>query len=167
MWGLRSSPSTVRPCRCQLENKHKKPKSTPRRAFDVDKNEDESSSDEDSHVGATDEESEHSCRNAPSWWEQKEKYLDFNDRATSAFLADKLSPENFEEAWRRRLKLKPSSKDFLNPLVEDMLRRLRFTLRVVFLVLVLVQQLRVHWAPWYIRFFRKKEVSAVKDTHRC
>lgn len=86
---------------------------------------------DDEHSGATDEENESSCRTALQWWEKKEMFLEFSDRATSAFLADKLSLEVFDEAWRRRLKLKSTSKEYLNALVEDMLRRLRLSLRVV------------------------------------
>ena len=96
----------------------------------IDLTEETDSSDEE-HIGATDEESEVSCRTALAWWEKKENFLDFADRATSAFLADKLSNETFEEAWRRRLKLRPNSKEYLSPLIEDTLRRLRLTLRVV------------------------------------
>lgn len=92
---------------------------------------DASSSSDDEHIGATDEEDEQSCKSALSWWDKKERFLDFGDRATSAFLADCLTNDAFEEAWRRRLKLKTTSKEYLTPLVEDMMRRLRLGLRVV------------------------------------
>ena len=89
------------------------------------------SGDDEKHTGATDEENETSCKTALLWWTKKERFLEFHDRATSAFLADTLSDETFEEEWRRRLKLKPTAKEYLAALVEDMLRRLRLALRIV------------------------------------
>ncbi len=83
----------------------------------------ESSSSSDDEC-VTDEEQEDSCRKANERWQRIEKMVPYADRVTAPYAAAHVGLDMFITEWRRRLRLRPGSRDYLDAVVEVMIRRL-------------------------------------------
>lgn len=74
--------------------------------------------------GATDVDDPSSCQTAMLRWKRRDAALDYEQRATSAFLGVDLPKSTFEAAWRRRLALPANRPAHYGQIAEDMVSRL-------------------------------------------
>ncbi len=73
---------------------------------------------------ATDVDDPTSCKNACTRWCQRDKDLEHQERATSAFLCVEGGRPLFETEWRRRLAVKPAAPEYHSVMVNDTIDRL-------------------------------------------
>jgi hypothetical protein len=75
-------------------------------------------------VAATDQEDEAACLRAISRWQKRDRALEYEQRATSAFLCLEGGKAHFEAEWRRRLQLSALNRPHMTVTVNEHISRL-------------------------------------------